>query len=123
VIWRGLSLMPRTVRLLMGAVPDDVELQEIMDELEAIDGVESIHHLHVWNLGEHRRALEVHIVPSSSSLERFEILKLAIRKRVSSRFGIEHATLEACLARNCEMDLIAVTGQDPNCEANNKDGG
>lgn len=110
VIWQGLSLMPRTVRLLMGAVPDDVELQEIMDELEAIDGVESIHHLHVWNLGEHRRALEVHILPSHSSLERFEDLKRTVRLRVSSRFGIEHTTLEACLATDCDERLIAQAG-------------
>ncbi len=110
VIWQGLSLMPRTVRLLMGAVPDDVELQEIMDELEAIDGVESIHHLHVWNLGEHRRALEVHIVPSHPSLERFEDLKRTVRPRLSSRFNIEHATLEACLAADCDEGLIAQAG-------------
>ena len=102
--------MPRTVRLLMGAVPDDVELHEIMDELEAIDGVESIHHLHVWNLGEHRRALEVHIMPSHSSLERFEDLKRTVRLRVSSRFGIEHTTLEACLATDCDEGLIAQAG-------------
>ena len=103
-------MMPRTVRLLMGAVPDDVELHEIMDELEAIDGVESIHHLHVWNLGEHRRALEVHILPSHSSLERFEDLKRTVRLRVSSRFGIEHTTLEACLATNCDEGLVAQVG-------------
>jgi len=65
----------------------------------------------------------VHIVPSRSSLERFEILKLAIRRRVSSQFGIEHATLEACLAEDCETDLIAVTVQDANCRESSKKGG
>lgn len=46
VTWQGVTLMPRIVRLFTWALPDGVELQEIMNELEAIDGVETIHHSH-----------------------------------------------------------------------------
>lgn len=107
VIWQGITLLPRTVRLLMGAVPDEVEFDRIVEFLEGQQGVESVHHVHIWNLGEHHRALETHIVPSFDSLAAFEELKLSLRACLTQRFGIAHATFEACLARDCENALVA----------------
>jgi cobalt-zinc-cadmium efflux system protein len=106
VIWQGISLMPRTVRLLMGAVPDDVEFDRIVRTLKEQDGVDSVHHVHVWNLGEHHRALEAHVVPSVASLHAFENLKQSIRGVLLEKFGIAHSTLEACLASECDDQLI-----------------
>jgi len=106
VIWQGVTLMPRTVRLLMGAVPDAVEFDRIVQCLQAHEGVDSVHHVHVWNLGEHHRALEAHLVPSTASLEAFEDVKRSIRSALSDKFAIAHATLEACLASECDDRLI-----------------
>lgn len=106
VIWQGLSLMPSTVRLLMGAVPDELEFDKIVRALQEHDGVDGVHHVHVWNLGEHHRALEVHLTPSTSSLQAFEKLKQPIRNMLQEKFGIAHATLEACLASECDDQLI-----------------
>ncbi len=106
VIWQGLSLMPRTVRLLMGAVPDEVEFDQIVHALQEHDGIAGVHHVHVWNLGEHHRALEVHLTPSTTSLQAFERLKQPIRDMLLEKFGIAHATLEACLATECDDQLI-----------------
>lgn len=98
VLYQGLSLMPRTVRLLMDAVPDDVEFETIVKRLREIDGVQDLHHVHVWSLEEHRRALEAHLVPSDPSLEGFERVKERVRAMLADSFSIEHATLEACVA-------------------------
>ena len=97
VLYQGFSLMPRTVRLLMGAVPDDVEFDEIVASLKNTAGVRDLHHVHVWSLDEHKRALEAHLVLNDASLESFEQVKRQVRGTLSSRFSIEHATLEACL--------------------------
>jgi len=106
VIWQGLSLMPRTVRLLMGAVPDEVEFDQIVRALQEHEGVAGVHHVHVWNLGEHHRALEAHLTPFTASLQAFEELKQPLRDLLLERFGIAHATLEACLASECDDQLI-----------------
>ena len=98
VLYQGFSLLPGTIKLLMGAVPDDVEFDAILQSLESVDGVESVHHLHIWNLDEHRRALEAHIVPRSDTIVEFEFIKGRVRSQLSSTFSIEHATLEPCLA-------------------------
>lgn len=106
VIWQGVSVLPRTVRLLMGAVPDELEFDRIVAFLENQKGIESVHHLHVWNLGEHHRALETHVVLSSTSLDAFEDLKVQLRSLLAERFAIGHATLEACRAPDCDNALV-----------------
>ena len=101
VIYQGFSIMPRTVRLLMGAVLDELEYDRIVAALQYLDGVDDIHHVHVWSISEHHRALEAHVVPASSSLEAFEALKTEARAMLDERFHIEHATIEACLDTGC----------------------
>ena len=97
VLYQGFSLLPKTVKLLMGAVPDDVEYEAIVQALREVDGVADLHHVHIWSLDEHARALEAHLVPNDPSLEAFEIVKRETRAMLQERFAIDHATLEACL--------------------------
>jgi cobalt-zinc-cadmium efflux system protein len=102
VIWQGISLLPRTVRLLMGAVPDELEFDQIVSALKQSEGIAGIHHVHIWSISEHHRALEAHIVPAQVSLETFEGVKAAARAMLKDDYGIEHATFEACLETGCE---------------------
>lgn len=97
VLYQGLSLLPKTIKLLMGAVPDDVEFEAIVEALRNVNGVRDLHHVHVWSLDEHSRALEAHLVPADSSLRAFESVKAETRRILKERFSIAHATLEACV--------------------------
>lgn len=106
VIYQGVTLMPRTVRLLMGAVPDDVEFDRIVAALRDVDGVKDIHHVHVWSISEHSHALEAHIVPQEKSLESFEAVKLSARRMLEQAHEITHATFEACLEEDCGPDIV-----------------
>ena len=106
VIWQGVTLMPRTVRLLMGAVPDELEFDRIVLALEKLDGIDGVHHVHVWSIGEHHRALETHVTPEGASLEQFEKVKGRARSMLKEEFQIEHATFEACFETDCEADLV-----------------
>lgn len=96
VLWQGFSLLPRTIRILMGATPDDLEFDRIVAAIGLVPGVRGLHHVHVWSLDEHIRSLEAHIVPDTGSMEAFEEIKTRIRAMLKSDFTIAHATLEPC---------------------------
>ena len=104
VLWQGFSLLPRTIRLLMGATPDDLEFDRIVAAVQAVPGVRDLHHVHVWSLDEHNRSLEAHIVPEAASLKAFEQVKAAVRAVLETEFSIAHATLEPCLNTNLGSD-------------------
>ncbi len=107
VLWQGFSLLPRTIRILMGATPDDLEFDRIVAAIGIVPGVRSLHHVHVWSLDEHARSLEAHIVPDTGSVEAFDEIKTRVRAMLKSDFTIAHATLEPC-ADGADSDPASV---------------
>lgn len=96
VLYQGFSLLPRTIRLLMGATPDDLDFDQVVEAIRGVDGVRGVHHLHLWNLGEHHRALEAHVEPECASVAEFGEVKARIKAMLAAEFHVKHATLEAC---------------------------
>lgn len=79
----------------MKGTPDELSVDEIKEALEALDDVENVHHIHVWELDEHHRAFEAHVViEEARSMEELESLKAAIKNHLDERFAISHSTLE-----------------------------
>jgi cobalt-zinc-cadmium efflux system protein len=113
VIWQALGLLPRTIRLLMGAMPDDLEYEAIAAALRATPGVRDVHHLHVWSLDEHRRALEAHLVPAVEDLAAFEAIKWRVRGVLRERFHVEHATLEPCVPDPAGVPIVRMARPSP----------
>ncbi|HEX3599644.1 MAG TPA: cation diffusion facilitator family transporter [Lacipirellulaceae bacterium] len=94
ILWQSFPDMRRSIHILMEGAPSDVDAEELIAELQAIAGVEEIHHLHLWELDEHHRALEAHVVVEAGDLERWAEIKQEIKLRLCERFDIQHSTLE-----------------------------
>ena len=93
VLYQGFSMMRETIRLAMEGVPSDIKLEEVHAALTQTDGVITAHHLHVWQLDEQRRALEVRLVTQEGGPGGKE-LKMRVRTMLEERFRIEHCCLE-----------------------------
>jgi cobalt-zinc-cadmium efflux system protein len=78
----------------MEGAPSDVETAALIAELQSVPGVAEVHHLHLWELDEHHRALEAHIVVERDQLDRWAAIKQELKLRLSERFNIHHSTLE-----------------------------
>ena len=61
ILWQSISLFRPTIATLMESVPSDIDLNELIAAMTAVEGVTDIHHVHVWELDEHHRALEAHV--------------------------------------------------------------
>ena len=95
ILWMSYGMLKRTASILMEGKPDDLDLAELIAATEAIEGVVGLHHIHVWELDEHHRALEAHVVVTGSrTMNDLERLKTNIKTLLEERFGISHSTLE-----------------------------
>lgn len=94
VLYQGFSTIGRTIRILMGATPEDCDFDAVVAAIKGVDGVQGVHHVHVWELNEHDRALEAHVVTSAADLKHIESITAAIKDRLSEEFRISHSTLE-----------------------------
>jgi cobalt-zinc-cadmium efflux system protein len=95
----GLFIFPRTWALLKDAVsvllegtPTDVNLAELRESLAKVEGVASIHDLHVWSLTSGVNAMSVHTVLADDS--QHDDVLARVHEFVTENFKISHVTVQ-----------------------------
>ena len=94
VLWQGTSTMPVVMQLLMDGTPEHVSVPSLVESMTSIDGVEHVYHVHVWQIDEHRSALEAHVQIRKERLGHQEDIKSELRELLKELHSIEHSTLE-----------------------------
>jgi cobalt-zinc-cadmium efflux system protein len=87
--WR---LGRRSVRVLLQSAPADIDLDELVEALSAIDGVVDVHDLHVWTLTSDMDAASAHLVTANGA-DSHAVLDRA-RQCLIERHGISHGTFQ-----------------------------
>lgn len=92
ILWGSVGLLKEALGMSLMGVPQGIELEEVEAELARMDGVDTVHDLHVWPLSTTETALTAHLVaPSVGSTDG---LLRAVRRMLHDRFAIEHCTLQ-----------------------------
>lgn len=94
IVYHSSSMIRETVDILMNSAPADVNMDEVLQSVRKVSGVQDIHHVHLWRLSENNNALEAHIVIDEDLLPEMENIKGAIKSMLSDDFSIGHSTLE-----------------------------
>ncbi len=94
ILWSSLEILADALNILLEGIPRGMDLKKVEGAMLAIDGVNSVHVLHVWSLGSNAHALSCHIaiadIPPSASAR---ILR-AVREELDRRFHIHHTTIQ-----------------------------
>jgi len=77
---------------LMEGVPLHLSLEEIGKTMAGVEGVISVHDLHVWSLTAERIAMSAHVV--IEGLESWPETLIRLKALLAQRYGIEHVTLQ-----------------------------
>ncbi|MBN9087144.1 MAG: cation transporter [Reyranella sp.] len=86
------SLLKESVSLSLDAVPASIDRTAIERYLTGLPGVSEVHDLHIWPMSTTEVALTAHLVRPGAPLDD-SLLSQACRD-LSTRFGIQHATLQ-----------------------------
>ncbi|MDR3212633.1 MAG: cation diffusion facilitator family transporter, partial [Azoarcus sp.] len=86
------NLLRQVVHTLLEGVPAHLSLTEIGQAMAAVEGVCSVHDLHVWSLDSRRPALSAHLV--LTDLRQWEDVLTRERILLDERFCIAHVTLQ-----------------------------
>ena len=82
------------VGVLMQGTPAGIDVEDLVHSMQQVESVLEVHHLHVWQVDEHSRSLEAHIVIGEATLPEQERVKALIKELIAARFNITHSTLE-----------------------------
>lgn len=88
----ALRLTRESLHALMEGVPRGLSVEAIGREMASVEGVLSVHDLHVWMLSGTRTALSAHVVVAS--MVHWDGTLAALQARLRERFSIEHVTLQ-----------------------------
>lgn len=92
VLYQAAILLPKTIHILMEGAPENIAIDDVVQTMEAVQGVTNVHHLHLWQLDEHRNALEAHVV--INDFNQTEHIKQLLKSAIEKDFSITHSTLE-----------------------------
>ncbi len=97
ILFSTLRLAREAVHALLEGVPPGLTLQEVGQRMAAVEGVESVHDLHIWSLSSRQAALSAHVVVRD--LEAWPRILSALLEKLHADFEIGHATLQPELFR------------------------
>ena len=92
ILWHSWIGIRPVISILMLASPDAPRVTDILAALTAVEGVGSVHHLHLWQMQEHETSLEVHVVLNGDREE--AAVKRNIRDVLQEQYAISHVVLE-----------------------------
>ncbi|KAH8899449.1 cation efflux protein [Thozetella sp. PMI_491] len=101
------SAIPLTIaasKILLQATPDNIDPNEVREDIQALPGVISCHHIHIWQLSDTKIVASMHIevsfpISEAGGEKYMDLAKMA--RKCLHAYGIHSATIqpEFCLDR------------------------
>ena len=89
IIINAIKNLKEALDLFLEKVPEGISVNEIREHITEIEGVESIHHLHIWSMDGMNNCATLHVVTEADAAE----VKKKIREEMQEH-KIQHVTLE-----------------------------
>ncbi|KAH6657296.1 cation efflux protein [Truncatella angustata] len=106
ILHTALPLTMASAKVLLQATPDEIDIQEIKEDIQTLDGVISCHHIHVWRLSDTRIVASMHVQVAFGAAQEGGAKYMTFMKQARKclhAYGIHSATIqpEFCLDEAC----------------------
>lgn len=89
------SILKETIDILMQGTPKNIDIKKVQHDLESIDRIANIHHLHIWNLDDQSIHFECHVdLNENMDLKSTESIREQIVRLLEERYSINHVTIQ-----------------------------
>ena len=94
ILWNAWSILRQSIHILLESTPENIDMKEMVEKLHTVEGVRSVHDLHVWSINENMRMLSAHIVTDDISMRECSLIQQDINELLAHGYNIQHATLQ-----------------------------
>ena len=102
--WR---ILRQTIDILMQATPEGLDLEQVCRDIEHMDEVANVHHVHAWNLTDSQVHFECHLdLKEDIRISESEKIRKKIEKMLHSRYTIDHFTIQFEHNTACDKHMI-----------------
>jgi cobalt-zinc-cadmium efflux system protein len=93
IVRSGWQVVADSGHILLEGAPGELDTRAIAPDLIAnVEGVEDVHHVHVWSITQSRRMVTLHACIGGT--EDSDRIVRDIKARLKEHFGLDHATVE-----------------------------
>jgi len=94
ILGSSFRLLWKVVHVLMEGTPAHLDLHQLCQRLEEVDGVTGVHDIHAWSITTGYDALSAHVTADSVVMEDPDPVIQRLRDIASTEFGIGHVTIQ-----------------------------
>ena len=106
LIYSSWGIFYASLRIFMQFTPLHINIEEIAAEINRIDGVKNIHHVHLWKLDDHEMMFEAHLdLKENYTISMFEMILEKIDE-ILDTYSIHHFNIQPEWERADEKSLI-----------------
>src|SRR5690554_6629311 len=89
------QLLWASTKILLQFVPEDIDIPKLVAEVEELEEVKNIHHIHVWQLDEYTIHMEAHVdLKEDLDVSQTHAIQVKIERLLHTKFSIGHITLQ-----------------------------
>jgi cobalt-zinc-cadmium efflux system protein len=101
----ALGVLREGASILLESVPHSVDYDKLKDDIEKIEGVISVHDLHIWTISSSKLAMSAHIKINNQSTHSSQRILQDACQLLGNDYDIHHTTLQlecdCCTDDNC----------------------
>jgi len=107
LIVMSIDLLKQSYRVLMLFTPKKTNVEKIVNDVNTIEGVALLHHVHVWQLNEDEVHLEAHLdFENNLKISEFDQILVEIESLLKSKYNINHVTIQPEYNKRDPKDII-----------------
>ncbi|HCY77130.1 MAG TPA: cation transporter [Ignavibacteriales bacterium] len=94
ILYQTYKILKESIDILMMSNPSGINLDDIKILVEKIQGVNNIHHVHLWKLNDNETHFEAHIDVDDISVKETSEIQKQIENKLHEKYVITHTTLQ-----------------------------
>ena len=111
ILKESYEILKESTNILMQGTPKTVDIDEIAEELEKMDAIKNIHHVHIWALDEHTLFFEAHVnLQNDIWVSELSAIYEKLEQVLKGHFGVTHLTIQ--FEYNCCEDAGRVLDKE-----------
>jgi len=83
-----------TTDILMEAVPKGLDMTALVEDMQGVVGVQTVHDLHVWSISSGMSSLSCHVTIADQKASESSSILCALESLLKEKYHIEHCTIQ-----------------------------
>ncbi len=94
ILFGAAGVIREALNILLEGAPQNIDYALLKADIEGIDGILSVHDLHIWTLSSANVVLSAHVMVHEQSTHLSQEILRSVKSVLQAKYGIRHATIQ-----------------------------